>query len=163
LPNHRLLLKIKIKIKIKIKKAKTRKNMFLISGTIYDKEETLKYNKVYLEELKKHKDHKKVLEISKLKRDAADMTLEEMLSCNHKNLADLVRLNTISLNALQSILSKKLVPVEFAIEVVSKMELGVNNGQFKKLLVETINDDFNEKEDVIIEVINKFKLILNSY
>jgi hypothetical protein len=137
--------------------------MFLMSGTLYNKEETLRYNKVYLEELNKNKDHQKVLEISKLKRDAEDMTLEEMLSCNHKNLSDFVRLNVISLNALQSILSKKLIPVEFAIEVVSKMELGVNNGQFKELLIETLEEDFNEKEDVIIEVINKFKLILNSY
>lgn len=137
--------------------------MFVASGTLYNKEDTLKYNKVYLEELKKHKDHKSIVKISKLKRDAQNMTLEEMRSCNHKNLEEFIRLNVISLNALKSILSKRLVPVEFAIEVISKMELGVNNGQFQEILVETMKEDLTEEEDVIIEVINKFKLILNSY
>lgn len=140
--------------------------MFVASGTLYDKEETLKYNKVYLEELKKHKDHKSIVNISRLKREANNMTLEEMKLCNHKNLKEFVRLNIVSLNALKSILIKREVPVEFAIEVISKMELGVNNGQFQELLVETMQKDFNDNaddEDIIVEVINKFKVILESY
>ena len=139
--------------------------MFVTSGVLYEKDETLKYNMIYLDELKKHKDHKSLVKISNLKREANNMTLEEMQMCGHKNLKEFIKLNVVALNALKSVLLKKTVPVEYAIEVISKMELGVNNSQFQTILMETMEEDIQTEtgEEIIVEVIEKFKRILDSY
>lgn len=137
--------------------------MFLASGVLYNKEETLKYNKIYLEELKKHKDHKSIVKIAQLRKESNNMTLEEMSKNNNQNLPEFIRLNNILLNALNSLLRKRSVPIEFVIEVISKMELGVNNLQFQDILIETMKNEFETEEDVIIEVINKFKSMLDDY
>lgn len=141
--------------------------MFVTTGTLYDKDKTLKYNKLYLEELRKHKDHKNLVKIAQLKREANDMSLEDMKSCNHKNLKEIIKLNNIALNGLKSILrikeGQESVPVEYAIEVISKMELGISNPQFQSILAETMMDDVVKEEEVIITVIDKIQNILASY
>jgi hypothetical protein len=141
--------------------------MFVTTGTLYDKDETLKYNKLYLEELRKHKDHKNLVQIAQLKREAHDMSLEDMKNCNHKNLKEIIKLNNIALNGLKSVLrikeGQESVPVEYAIEVISKMELGISNPQFQSILAETMMDDVVKEEEVIITVIDKIQNILASY